>query len=251
MTIKRILILILVCVSIGTQAQMSAARKLLLTGNSAGTYPYHVGDLTLAEADCTTGTSLTFDYPPNIEAGDLILYVAYSKSGTTVPYPSGFSSIAISNATNMNTRVAYKLATGSESGEITVAGFTAGVNAGFLSLYRNVDNSDIMEGTYSANANTSSSTITGTVKESTLNLVRALCISFMTGSGHDVRYLSNGGIIMDEDSYFTCSSDTGVTFSIQSLDLDVNASDITVTKTILESVNFRTINLVLKGNDSY
>jgi hypothetical protein len=102
--------------------------------------PYILGGVPIfvsASEGSTTGTSLSVAYPAGLQAGDiLVLWIASGGNGTYTT-PSGWS-VAISSSSGR--AVYYKVATGSESGSLSVSvqSDSNAAKCGIMACVRNV-----------------------------------------------------------------------------------------------------------------
>lgn len=93
-----------------------------------------------AAANTVAATSLSVAYPTGITAGDVIVLAVGCSNATAPTNPSGFTSgvTGTSGGSSPAFRISYKVATGSESGSLSVA-TPSSTSQGRMFLFRGVD----------------------------------------------------------------------------------------------------------------
>jgi hypothetical protein len=123
--------------------------------------------------------SLSVAYPSGITAG-MLLILAYggkdSSSGTTPPAPSGFTQGVTLNSTLYDLTMWYKVATGSESGTVSVSGVND--TAQIARMFRTTAVASGIEATGSSFSTSSASTFSNVSVTTTANLECAVQLEF-------------------------------------------------------------------------
>lgn len=104
--------------------------------------------LTLLElVSSTTSESASLTAPTNIFAGDLLFFTQRVPDCTTATAPSGFTDLVLSEASALDHRTSYKIATGTEGGT-SITGSTGSSYASTLLVFRGGNWTSVSTGTW-------------------------------------------------------------------------------------------------------